>query len=98
MSGSIFCSIVNQQGAEAMNQTVKVRENRLRRMADRQGLSLVKTKRRDTRAIDYGTFKVVDAKTGILDQRLDQRAGLSMDEVEQLLTGRSEKAGRKVRR
>ena len=81
-----------------MNQATRVKENRLRRMANRQGLSLVKTKRRDTRATDYGTFKVVDAKTGMLDQRADQRAGLSIDEVEQLLTGSPAKAGRKVRR
>ncbi|MGD2100831.1 MAG: hypothetical protein PVG83_01215 [Acidimicrobiia bacterium] len=34
----------------------KVRENRLRRMAERQGLRLVKSRRRDPRALDYGVF------------------------------------------
>jgi hypothetical protein len=32
----------------------KVRENRLRRMADRQGYALRKPRRRDPRALDYG--------------------------------------------
>jgi hypothetical protein len=34
----------------------KVREDKLRRMAQRQGLYLVKNPRRDPRAIDYGTY------------------------------------------
>jgi hypothetical protein len=38
----------------------KVRENRLRRMAQRQGLALVKSRRRDPRAIDYGAYMLVD--------------------------------------
>lgn len=42
----------------------KVRENRLRRMADRQGLRLVKSRRRDPRAIDYGGYMLVDVPTG----------------------------------
>jgi hypothetical protein len=39
---------------QAMEQDEKVRENRLRRMAARQGLALRKPRRRDTRALDYG--------------------------------------------
>ena len=39
----------------------KVRENRLRRMASRQGLQLLKSRRRDPRALDYGTYWLVDA-------------------------------------
>jgi hypothetical protein len=38
----------------------KVRENRLRRMAERQGYKVSKSRRRDTRAIDYGEWWVVD--------------------------------------
>lgn len=34
----------------------KVRENRARRAADRQGLELHKSRRRDPRAIDYGDY------------------------------------------
>ena len=43
----------------------KVRENRLRRMAERQGLELRKSARRDPRAIDYGTY--------MLSERGDRR-------------------------
>jgi len=38
----------------------KVRENRLRRMAERQGLELRKSCRRDPRAKDYGRCYIVD--------------------------------------
>lgn len=34
----------------------KTRENRVRRMAERQGLKLAKTRRRDPRAVDYGHY------------------------------------------
>ena len=47
-----------------MGQSDKVRENRLRRMADRQGLRLVKSRRRDERAVDYGGYMLVDVQTG----------------------------------
>lgn len=38
----------------------KVRENRLRRTAERRGLTLVKSRRRDTHATDYGTYRLGD--------------------------------------
>lgn len=46
-----------------MDQADKVRENRLRRMADRQGLRLLKSRRRDERAIDFGGYMLVDVQT-----------------------------------
>ena len=46
-----------------MSDTEKIRENRLRRMADRQGFQLVKSGRRDPRAIDYGKFMLIDPNT-----------------------------------
>lgn len=45
-----------------MDQTEKVQENRLRRKADRQGLRLEKSRRRDPQAIDYGRYRLVDAR------------------------------------
>lgn len=42
----------------------KVLENRLRRMADRQGLRLAKSKRRDPRALDYGKYRLIDHDHG----------------------------------
>jgi hypothetical protein len=38
-------------------------ENRLRRAADRQGLRLVKSRRRDPRAVDYGQYNLLDPST-----------------------------------
>jgi hypothetical protein len=43
----------------------KVRENRLRRMAERQGLELRKSRRRDPRAKDYGRWYIVDLEREI---------------------------------
>ena len=63
----------------------KVRENRLRRMAERQGLRLLKSRRRDPLAYDYGGYMLVDASTngggGNLAYSLD------LDQVERSLTG-----------
>jgi len=39
--------------------TSDVRENRLRRVAKRRGLRLVKSRRRDPRAVDYGGYMLV---------------------------------------
>lgn len=39
----------------------KVRENRARRRANRQGLVIEKTRRRDPQALDYGTYTVSSA-------------------------------------
>jgi hypothetical protein len=68
----------------------KVRENRLRRAAQRQGLELRKIRRRDPRAIDYGRWWLIDVETGGV--WLDQgRFGLTIDEVEEWLAeGRSD--------
>jgi hypothetical protein len=42
----------------------KVFEIRLRRAAERQGLRLVKSRRRDPRALDYGTYTLADLGSG----------------------------------
>ena len=39
-----------------MDQDEKVRENRARRAAERQGLQLTRSRRRDVRAVDYGKY------------------------------------------
>jgi hypothetical protein len=63
----------------------KVRENRARRAAERQGLRLVKSKRRDPRAVDYGVYWVSDAHTGLLHEGPYQRGFRDLDEVEAFL-------------
>jgi hypothetical protein len=44
----------------------KARENRVRRLARRQGLRLVKSRRRDPRALDYGEMYLVDVDTDVI--------------------------------
>jgi hypothetical protein len=41
-------------------ENTKVNRDRLRRVAQRQGLKLIKSARRDPRAIDYNRFWVLD--------------------------------------
>jgi hypothetical protein len=43
--------------------TTKVDENRVRRMARRQGLDLVKSRRRDLRVFDFGCYGLRDPRT-----------------------------------
>jgi hypothetical protein len=42
----------------------KVRENRLRRSADRQGYRLMKSRSRDPRALDHGLYALIMPQTG----------------------------------
>lgn len=62
-----------------MDSTEKVRENRLRRMAERQGYRLVKSRRRDPLATDFGTYTLEGA-------RGRPRGPFSVDELEAWLT------------
>jgi hypothetical protein len=66
----------------------KVRENRLRRMAQRQGFALVKSRRRDPRAIDYGAYMLVDPEiNGVVAGTAGTgRPNFSLDDVEAFLT------------
>lgn len=71
----------------------KVKENRLRRMAGRQGLKLLKARRIDPRALDYGRYLLVNAQTGVAvhgGDHLNYRA--SMSDVDAFLTGEREGA------
>lgn len=60
----------------------KTRETRLRRMAERQGLTIRKSRRRDPRAIDYGRWWVVHSGG---DRRLVELK--DTDALERYLTG-----------
>jgi hypothetical protein len=69
-----------------MTEADKIRENRLRRMAERQGLTLQKSRRRDALAWDYETYQLRDAKTHrLVYQRGGQEYGLSLDAIETFL-------------
>lgn len=64
--GQVICpDCVTPAEQQAMDEDImamadKVRENRLRRMAERQGLRLEKSRRRDPRALDYGNYWLVE--------------------------------------
>jgi hypothetical protein len=60
----------------------KIRENRLRRMAERQGLRLRKSRRRDPRALGYGTYDLVQDS----DNHMVSPEQMTLDEIEQWLT------------
>lgn len=70
-----------------MDQETKTRETRLRRMAERQGLRMIKSRRRDPRALGYGTYALVDANTNHLIAGNDSTGyGLDLDQIETALT------------
>jgi hypothetical protein len=62
----------------------KSRENRSRRMAERQGLTIRKSRRRDPRAVDFGKYWVYEAATDVLVA--GGTSGLDLDGVENWLT------------
>lgn len=70
----------------------KIRENRLRRMAERQGLKLEKSRRRDVHAWDYGTYQIVDPDRNMLiySASIQHGYGLDLDDVEEFLTSEPE--------
>ncbi len=69
------------------DQDDKVRENRVRRMAERQDLRLVKTRRRDPRASDYSKFMLVDPTTeAVVAGTAKGRPEWDLDDAERYLT------------
>ena len=67
----------------------KIRENRLRRMAGRQGLTISRSRRRDPRAWDYGLwqmFKRTEPGQPGSGTLVLIEEGLTIDQVEERLT------------
>jgi hypothetical protein len=54
---------------------LKVRENALRRLAERRGYQLVKSRSRDPRAMDYGRYKIIESATQAIVAGDDGRGG-----------------------
>lgn len=59
----------------------KIRENRLRRVAARQGIVFRRSRRRDTRALDFGVIYLIDADRNFLLATCDD-----LDQAEDWLT------------
>jgi len=67
----------------------KVRENRLRRKAARQGLTLTKSRLRDPDAVLYGTYMLIEASdhtVAFTSWDLGGGYGLTLDEIEDYLS------------
>jgi hypothetical protein len=62
----------------------KARENRVRRMAERRGLILRKSRRRDRLAWDFGSYWLMDADRNALV--FPDVHGGSLDDMERYLT------------
>jgi hypothetical protein len=72
-----------------MLESDKVRENRLRRTAERQGLLLRKSRRRNPHAIDYGCFWLIDRLHQAIVFPADQLCA-NLDHIEDWLTRSAE--------
>lgn len=63
----------------------KVKENKLRRAAERQGYALVKNRRRDPRALGYGTYSITSNNAATANTSAHS---LTLSEVEAFLNGK----------
>lgn len=89
MPSGITSGMLSSMTHSITDQSEKVRENRLRRAAQRQGLILIKSRRRDPRALDYGKYNLIADTAG--NRAPDAQARrepceLSLDDVERQLT------------
>lgn len=67
----------------AITTAEKIRENGLRNAARRQGYQIVKSGRREPRALDYGTYMIVDPNTSAVEG--GGHGGMSLDDAEKWL-------------
>jgi hypothetical protein len=75
-----------------MSTAERIRENRLRAMAQRQGVAITKSRRRNRRAYDYQGWMIVDPSTNdVLAGANPVAYSLSIDQVEEWLTSDPEK-------
>ena len=64
----------------------KVRENRARRMAARQGLQLVKSRARDPMSLSYGAYWLIDPNANTIKAG-DPHRGTTLEAAEAWLRG-----------
>ena len=85
ISSGIISGMPIKSKTDAAAQALKVRENRLRRVASRQHLELVKARQRDSRGAIYGTYGLTDGRAWVYLSNREEGYGLSLDEVEAFL-------------
>ncbi len=66
---------------DAETRALRTRETRARRKAERQGLRLEKSRRRDPDALDYGHYHLVDPEHRMV------YSGATLDQIEDYLKG-----------
>ena len=73
-----------KQDVERDEVAEKVLENRMRRALKRRGMRLVKSKRRDPKAFDFGGYMIINAENNTVVCGTDPMAfSLSLDNVAQ---------------
>ncbi len=66
----------------------KVRENKVRRAAARQGLKVMKSRARDSRALDFGCYALTDAATNVIVAGVAMgRLAFNLDDIEEYVYG-----------
>lgn len=68
-----------------MDQALKVRENKVRRAAERRGWTLEKSKRRDPNALEYGRYILTNEKQEPVLGVFPMPFSASLDDVEKAL-------------
>jgi hypothetical protein len=90
MEQEVVMTVETELSERSLAQIEKVRENRLRRMADRQGLRLLKSRVRDPRSIDFGIYWLTDVQVGglVLGRTPGDYhyAAADLDDIEHYLT------------
>lgn len=67
------------------------RENRVRRAAQRQGLAIQKSRRRDPQAVDYGGYMLIDPYTNFVLLGAGVFAySADLDDIEEFLKNRGQ--------
>jgi len=88
IASGIFPSI-REGNRMATGRDTKVRENRLRRMADRHRLRLMKSRARDPRDLTYGGYQLVDVEHGGVSfgwGNANRGYAADLDDIEDFLT------------
>ena len=75
-----------------MSNAEKIRENRLRRMAERQGYRLHKSSRRDPGALDYGRWMILAPynSNAVVAGAGPVGPDMNLDDVEEWLTRKAD--------
>ena len=102
MATNLKVAVRLAQAADPINSMtpvdLKIYENRLRRMAARQSLTLMKSRTRDQRATTYGGYMIVDQENNVVAGGHPSAYSLSIDGAERFLVDPKRPTRRKAAR